>query len=315
MVQQELARDTVLQVGYVRTRGVHLIGQMDEMNPTRPQVLPDGELFFPASMVRLNPAFTRIRGRRTQFDSSYHGFQAGLDRRWRQGFGLQIKYVWSKSLDNNSTVIRGDNLNSSNFPTMFDYSQGRGRSDFDLRHVFAANISWALPEWAGGAAGKVLGGWELYGMFQAQTGPGFSPTVGFDRARLSGGGTGDVGQRPLYAGAPGAKIILGDPQRWFDSGAFALPPAGMYGDLGRNVLQGPGLVTLDLALHKILWRTDRQSLRFRLEAFNITNHPNFQIPSSLALFTSSLNRVGSAGRISETATTARQMQLALKWMF
>ena len=70
-----------------------------------------------------------------------------------------------------------------------------------------------------------------------------------------------------------------------------------------------------MALHKTLWQTDRQSLLFRIEAFNIANHPNFQIPSTLALFTSSLNRVGSAGRISETATPSRQLQLALKWTF
>ena len=130
MVQQGLGRDTVLQLGYVGTRGVHLPGQVDDMNPTRPEVLPDGQLFFPESMIRLNPAFTRIRGHRTRFDSSYHGFQASLDRRWRAGLGFQVKYVWSKSLDNNSTAIRNDNLNTSNFPTMFDFSQALGTFGF-----------------------------------------------------------------------------------------------------------------------------------------------------------------------------------------
>jgi hypothetical protein len=119
----------------------------------------------------------------------------------------------------------------------------------------------------------------------------------------------------MYAAAPGAKLILGDPQRWFDPNAFALLPAGMYGNLGRNVLEGPGLTALDVALHKVLWRTERHSVRLRVEAFNIVNHPNFQIPSVLTLFTSTLDRVGSAGRITETATTSRQIQLALKWVF
>ncbi len=119
----------------------------------------------------------------------------------------------------------------------------------------------------------------------------------------------------MYVAAPGAQVILGDPYGWFDPNAFGLPPAGMYGNLGRNVLAGPGLCTLDLALHKTLWRTERQSIRLRLEAFNLANHPNFQIPAAPALFTSTLDRVGSASRITDTTTTARQIQLALKWVF
>lgn len=119
----------------------------------------------------------------------------------------------------------------------------------------------------------------------------------------------------MYIAAPGAKVILGDPRRWFDPNAFGLPPAGMYGNLGRNVFDGPGLVNLDLALHKVLWRTERQSIGLRVEAFNLANHPNFQIPSGMTLFTSTLDRVGSAGRITDTTTTSRQIQLALKWMF
>ena len=315
MVQQELIRDTVLQLAYVGTRGVHLLGLLDEINPARPEVLADGRLFFPESMVRLNPAFTRVRAHRTGFDSAYHGFQASLNRRWRQGFGFQVKYAWSKSLDNNSTAIRNDNLNTSNFPTMFDFSQAWGRSDFDLRHVFAGNFSWTLPSLKESPLKSVLGGWQLNGTIQAQTGPGFSPTVGFDRARLSGGASGDISQRPDFIGDPRSNIILGDPQRWFDPEAFGLPSAGMYGNLGRNALNGPGLVTMDMMLQKILWKTDRHNLHFRAEAFNIANHSNFQIPSSLALFTSSLKRVGSAGRISETSTPARQLQLALRWTF
>jgi hypothetical protein len=181
--------------------------------------------------------------------------------------------------------------------------------------VFAGNFSWTLPSLKNNPLNRVLGGWQWNGIVQAQTGPGFSPTVGFDRARLSGGAAGDVGQRPDLIANPGSQIILGDPQRWFTPEAFGLPSAGMYGDLGRNALNGPGLVTLDMALQKILWKTDRHNLHFRAEAFNIANHPNFQIPSSLALFTSSLKPVGSAGRISETATPARQLQLALKWTF
>jgi len=315
MVQQELSQGAVLQFGYTGSRGIHLAGTMGEINPNTPQILPDGQMFFPATLTRLNPAFGKMRTRRTQFDSSYHGFHAGLQQRWRSGFTLQLKYSWSKSIDNLSAVILGDFLNTGNFPTMFNLSLNRGKSDFDVPHTFGANFTYALPRGNGGLMGKVAGGWELQGVVQAQAGPSFNPTVGFDRARLSGGGTSDLSQRPMYAGAEGADVILGDPQRWFDPNFFALPPAGMYGNLGRNVLRGPGLATVDFAVHKVLWHTERQSVRLRVEAFNVANHPNFQLPSSLGLFTSSLTRVGSAGKITDTTSTSRQIQLALKWMF
>ncbi|MGD0199398.1 MAG: TonB-dependent receptor [Bryobacteraceae bacterium] len=315
MVQQELARNTVLKFGYVGSRAVHLPGTLTDVNPYRPETLSDGSLFFPADDTRLNPAFGRMKMRRTQFDASYHSFQAGFERKLRGGFGFQFKYVWGKSLDDSSNGVNRDFVNSDGVPTMFNYGLNRGRSDFDLRHTFGGNFSWVLPQVRGAVAGRVLGGWEIYGLVQAQTGPPFNPTIGFDRARLTGGGTSDPGERPMYVAAPGANLIRGDPLQWFDPNAFALPPAGMYGNLGRNTLQGPGLVTSDLALHKVLWSTERQSVRLRVEAFNVVNHPNFQIPSALTLFTSALSRVGSAGQITSTTTTSRQIQLALRWMF
>jgi hypothetical protein len=314
-VQQEVARDTVLDLGYVGSRGVHLMGTLTDVNPFRPEVLPDGSLYFPATDTRLNPAFGRMKMRRSQFDSSYNSFQAALERKWRGRFSYQFKYVWSKSLDDSSNGINRDFVNSDGVPTMFDYSLNRGPSDFDLTHTFGANFSWALPRLKGAAVDKVLGGWSVLGLAQVQTGPPFNPTIGFDRAGLTGGGTSDPGERPTYVAAPGATVILGDPQRWFDPNAFALPAAGTYGNLGRNTLRGPGLAKMDLALHKVLWATERQSVGLRVEAFNITNHPNFQLPSALTLFTSSLTRVGSAGQITGTTTSSRQVQLALKWAF
>jgi hypothetical protein len=109
--------------------------------------------------------------------------------------------------------------------------------------------------------------------------------------------------------------VLGDPARYFDPLAFGLPEAGFLGNLGRGTLAGPGLFALDASLHKVLWRTERHSVRLRLEMFNATNHPSFKPPSGLALFDSSLGRLGAAGRITETSTTSRQVQLALKWVF
>jgi len=314
-IQRQLASGLVAQLGYVGSRGVHLMGYIGEYNPNRPQLMPDQSLYFPESITRMNPAYGSVAARRSQFDSSYHALQAGLSRRWGRGVAFQAKYAWGKSLDNASTSIISDFVNLSGVPTMFNYRWNRGPSDFDLRHVFAMSFSWAIPGAGPGAAAPFLRGWELYLTAQAQSGPPFNPTVGFDRARLSGARTTDLNQRPNLAWPVPRDVILRDPQRWFDPLAFAIPPAGRYGNLGRNSLQGPGLAAFDAALHKVLWRTERQSVRFRAEAFNITNHPNFQVPSVRALFDSSLNRVGSAGQITATTTTSRQIQLALRYEF
>ncbi|MCL6545362.1 MAG: carboxypeptidase regulatory-like domain-containing protein [Bryobacteraceae bacterium] len=314
-IQHQLASGVLAQLGYVGSRGVHLMGYIGDYNPNRPQLLPDQSLYFPENITRMNPAYGSVAARRSQFDSSYHALQAGLSRRWAQGVAFQVKYAWGKSLDNASTSIISDFANVSGVPTMFNYRWNRGPSDFDLRHVLAMSLSWAIPGAGPAAAAPFLRGWELYLTAQAQSGPPFNPTVGFDRARLSGARTADLNQRPDLVWPIPGRVILRDPQRWFDPLAFALPHAGRYGNLGRNSLQGPGLAVVDAALHKVLWRTERQSVRFRAETFNLTNHPNFQVPSVRALFDSSLNRVGSAGQITATTTSSRQIQLALRYEF
>jgi hypothetical protein len=314
MLERQVGSAWVARAGYTGTRGVHLIGFLGNVNTTRPQILPDGRLFMPPDAPRVNPAFGQIALRRTQFDSFYHGFSAALERKWRAGFGFSTNYVWSKSIDESSSATSTDFTPSDSFPTVFNYRQNRGLSDFDLRHVLNASLSYRLPARRPGALGELLGGWELFALAKLQTGHPFAPWVGFDRARLLSS-RGDLGQRPDFIGTPGQRLVLGDPAQYFDPLAFGLPEAGFLGNLGRGTLIGPGLFAADAALHKTIWNTEHQSLRLRLETFNLPNHPSFKPPSGLALFDSSLGRLGAAGRITETSTTSRQVQLALKWVF
>jgi len=314
VVERQLGSSTVARIGYTGTRGTHLIGYLGNINTARPQWLPDGRIFFAAGGARVNPAFGQITTRRSQFNSFYHGLSASLERKWRGGAGFHLNYVWSKSIDETSCIITTDFANSDNFPTVFNYRQNRGPSDFGLSHVFNAGVSYRLPPWPRGAARPLLGGWEIHALAKLQTGHPFAPSVGFDRARLLPNRA-DLGQRPDFIGKPGDRIELGDPTRYFDPLAFGLPEAGFLGNLGRGALTGPGLLAVDASVHKILWQRERHSVRLRVEAFNVTNHPNFKTPSGLALFDSTLRRLGAAGRITETSTTSRQVQLALKWLF
>jgi hypothetical protein len=313
-LERRIAPETVARLGYSGMRGVHLMGQLGNFNTPIPQQTSDGRWFFPADAPRLNPAFSRIGLRRSQFNSFYHGLTASLERRLRRDVRFQAKYSFSKSIDESSSPTFNDFEASDQVPTTPDYRANRGLSDFDLRHVFAGSFSYLLPRLEASRARWLLGGWEAHGLTQWQTGNPFAPSVGFDQARLQTG-FGDTGQRPDAIAPAGEAAILGGPDQYFNPNVFGLPAPGYLGTLGRGTLRGPGLFTLDLAIHKAFRLTERQTVRLRGEFFNLTNQANFQIPSGQELFTQQGGRVGSAGRITSTASPARQIQVAIRYEF
>jgi hypothetical protein len=310
-LEHQMGGRTLVRAGYVGSRGVHLPGQMSNFNLALPQTLPDGRLFFAANAPLRNPALGQVGIRLTNFDSNYHGLQTALETGWRSRVRAQFKYTFSKSIDNSSRAIFNEFQTPDRMPMVYNYRLNRAVSDFDAPHSFAANGSVSLPGPRRGWLRHVAAGWDLHALAQLQSGAPFYPSVGFDRARIRAV-TQDLGQRPDFLGG---NVITGNPRQWFNPLAFGLPEAGFYGNLGRNTLRGPGLAFTSAALHKALWATERHQLRLRAEFFNVLNRPNLQVPSDLQLFDSTGQRVGSAGRISETATTARQMQLALRWEF
>lgn len=314
-LEHQLGDDAVVRVAYSGMRGIHLMGQVGNFNTPVPQMDDEGVLFFPAGGVKLNPAFSRIGTRRAQFNSFYHGLTVGVENRWRNRIRYQMKYGWSKSIDESSSSTFNDFEASDQVPTTYNYRLNRGPSEFDLTHVFAGSYSYLLPSRvSAGALGLLTNGWELHGLMLIQSGSPFAPSVGFDRARLEPG-FGDVGQRPDLASGTSDSIVLGGPDQYFDPMAFSLPRAGYLGTLGRGTLRGPGLFTMDVAVHKSFPVAEGQRLNFRAEFFNVTNRPNFQIPSGQELFGEDGGRIGSAGRITSTATGSRQIQLALRWEF
>jgi hypothetical protein len=187
-------------------------------------------------------------------------------------------------------------------------------SDFDVRHNFVFNYTWEIPGGrnASGLRAALLGGWQLSGIVTARSGVPFSPVLGFDRARAlprSGG----AGQRPDLA--PGASLnpVLGGPELYFDPLAFTLPEAGFLGTVPRNTIIGPGFATWDSSLVKNIRMAGARRLQLRVEAFNLLNRANFGLPEN-TIFSES-GRVPTAGRITRTIGTARQIQLGAKFAF
>jgi hypothetical protein len=163
---------------------------------------------------------------------------------------------------------------------------------------------------ASGAASTLVGGWQVNEIATLLTGFPFTPVIGTNR---SGDGDTRNPDRPSLNPAFTGPIVLGQPGQWFNPNAFILPAAGTYGNLGRGDFSGPGLADLDLSLMKNTPVTERASLQFRAEFFNILNHPNFGTPNATAFSGGAIN--ASAGLITTLATTPRQIQFGLKLIF
>jgi len=312
LVQHQIGTDAEVEAGFVGSGGRHLAGHVGDINPPQPVTLPNGQTEFPSGASLIDPSFGQIGMLRTQFNSSYDALTAGFRKRLTRGLHVDAHYTFGKTIDQTSDVLFQDFLGSDKVPNIFNYSANRGLADFDVRHAFSLNYSYALPMHSRQGWASAYSDWQWSGLLQAQSGHPFSPDVGFDRAGI--GGLDDLGQRPNLVAGPG-NVITGSPNQYFKPLAFSLPAAGTLGDLGRNSLTGPGLVTLDMALQKVITLKERHALTLRIEAFNILNHPNFQLPSSLALFNSNGTRIGSAGQITATSTSSRQLQVAVRYAF
>jgi hypothetical protein len=308
-VQRQIASSNVLTVGYAGQRGVHLVRFIDE-NQAIPQILPGGRKFFPPNSSPRNPNFTGIRYKSTDGQAVYNALEASFEHRFQRGLLVRVHYVFSRNIDNGSVTVTqgGDN----DLPQDPDNPRAeRGLSNYDLRHYFVTYWSWDVPALPGP---RLLGkGWQWNSITSLASGNPFSAVIGFDRAR-AGFQAGTAPQRPDLAPGRSTNPILGGPDRYFDPTAFALPPAGFYGNLGRNTLIGPGLTMVDMSVNKQFRLSERSYLQFRAEMFNSLNHPNFAIPSQRTVF-SSTGPVGSAGRITATLTSSRQLQFGLKLVF
>jgi len=310
--QREVLPRTVVTVGFLGARGFNQIRNI-EWNQAVPQVLADGSYFFPPNPVRRNPAFASIRLRTTDGESWYKALIVGASRRFSNNLALQASYTFGKSEDLGSQAIGSGDFDNSFQPAYgHDPETNKGLSDYDVRHNFVFNYTWEIPApAASGLRSLVLNGWQISGIVTMRSGVPFSPLLAFDRARAlprSGG----AGQRPDYA--PGqSDTVLGGHEQYFDPLAYVLPAEGTLGNVPRNSLIGPGYASWDSSLIKNFALGNRRRLQFRVEAFNLLNRANFGLPAATVF--NAAGRVASAGEITTTVGTARQVQLGLKFEF
>jgi hypothetical protein len=266
-VQKELPAGFLGTVAYVGTRGTNWEVWIDR-NSSVFGGAPAGYDFDP----RLNTGFNEnlIRpyvgyGSITQFNSglnsTYHSLQTSFQRRFSKGLALQGSYTWSKALGQSQT--RRD----MRVQNPLDWSADRGVVDFDRTHVFTMNYIYELPFFRGkrGFVGQVVGNWQVSGLITAQSGLALTPGMSLSSRGLA--------TRPDATGAPVAGA--GSKESWFNTGAFAAPAPGMFGNAGVGTLRGPGFFIWDASVAKQFPVTENMRFSLRGELFNWMNHTNW----------------------------------------
>jgi len=308
-VERQLGSRSVLEIAYVGSKGTKLLTARD-INQPQPSVLPPGLPFVP----RPDPRFDDIDLLESRANSNYNALQARFQRRLARGFSALASYTWSKSIDDASNFF--SSAGDPNFPqNSYNVAAERGRSNFDVSHRLSVSYSYALPFGKGrqylaedGWVSTVLSGWETYGIVTLQSGRPFTVAL---LSEIDNSGT---GRSILGFGANDRPNLVGKPElsnpgtlQWFNTAAFAFPPRGTFGNAGRNILTGPGFQNVNASLVKNTALTERVKLQFRAEAFNLFNHPNFNLPD---------NFLGSPtfGRIT-SARDPRHIQFGLKLLF
>ncbi|MPY86881.1 MAG: hypothetical protein GEU99_03070 [Luteitalea sp.] len=326
-LQRALPWELVATVGYAGSRGKHLLRSSDLNVPT-PAQLPDGTPFIPPGTPRPNPNFSTIEMKSSDGDSWYRALIVDVRRRWRDGLMLQSSYTFSRSEDTTqASTFFSDATNgtTSAFPEFIpDYN--KGRSDFDATHSWVMSATWELPfaRGGGGLASTILDGWQLSGILTMRSGNPLTVFVQQNRSRslwTPSLGPGIGQDRASYAaGRDASNAVRGSPDQWFDPTAFALQPAGTFGNTGRGDFTGPDLRTLDLSLTRRvrLGRLgNRAGLELRVEAFNVLNRANFG-PPGLTAFAGAADDeapLATFGRITSTVTSSRQIQLGVRLTF
>jgi len=319
-LERELAPSLVATVGYVGSRGVHQPYRVDDFDMVLPTLTPAGYLFPPKdTSQRLNPNFGRIHGTLWQANSAYHALQVSVAKAMTRGVQLRGAYTWGKSIDTLSATAADDSFpNGLMNPIWFDQRIQRGLSDFNVGQNLVVNLTWQVPSAKARASAVrwALEGWQLGGIYKASSGQPFTPILGGDPLGMKTTQTAEV---PVRLVGPGCESLtnVGNPNRYIKTQCLAFPsPTNLRGNLGRNAVIGPGLSNLDISLFKnnrIRRISENFNVQFRAEFFNVFNRANFASPvDNLNIFDQTGNRIPSAGLVTSTQTTAREIQFALK---
>jgi hypothetical protein len=295
-IERQFGGNFVFDIGYAREKKTKFVAGRDLNAPVQL-----------GTFLRPYPQFLGLGQNTNLQDGDYHALLVKLEKRFSAGLSFLASYTYAKSLDNTSSGTGGIGApGDAGFQYAYCFSCNRGRGASDNRQRFVYSGVYELPQFKNAPlfVQQAVGRWQLSGILTLQSGFPFTPVIAGDNA-LSGAG----GQRPnrelgVDPFGPGTR----DPAHWFNEQAFVVAPRGSFGNSGRGILDGPGLMGLDLGLMKSFALREGLRLQFRGEFFNVTNHPSFAPPAATVNST-------STGIITSTVTDARQIQFGLRLDF
>lgn len=285
-LQQELLPNTVAQIAYVGNQGRHLLADRDLNQPTLAERASNPAAWVTA--VVPYAGYSNITSRLPEYTSNYNSLQVSLNHRTAHGLTLGVAYTWSKTLGTNSNDRSQGTYNTYN-PRM-DYGPTQGNQP----NTFVANYVYELPFFRDqrGLAGEALGGWEVSGITQFDSGQSITINQDLDNfdCQTPASGTGCIAG--TYPGginidpssiAPRPDVVapirmIKKQNEWFSTDSFA-DAIGHFGNASNGILLAPGIELWDLSAIKNFQISERVRLQFRGEFFNAFNHTNFGAPA------------------------------------
>jgi len=301
-LQHELASSLMVDVSY---QGSHTLKQRRTRRINQPLPGPGNPNLRRPYVPFGDLNYTEYAG-----DSVFDSLQSKVEKRFSKGLTFITSFMWGKAIDDRYV---GSNGGPSVPQDSYNIRAERGLSSFDIRRKLTSSYVYELPFGPGknhlssGVGSHVLGGWQLSGILTLQGGIPFTPRVARDNSNVGVGA-----DRPNRLGS--GVLDHPTPDRWYDVSSFCASiscglPLYTFGNSGRNILISDGVKTFDLSLTKNhYFNQEKTNIQFRAEFFNVTNHPNFGVPDTF------VDRP-TAGRVSSTTTTSRQIQLGLRVVY
>jgi hypothetical protein len=298
-VQHQLSNSTMVEASYMGT------WTLGADNSTVHNVPTPGPGSIQAR--RPIPALSRINAIRFDGKSIYHGLTLKAERRLQNNFSYSASYTLSRSMDDASSpgATEAETNLPQNVYNLFGPGGEWARSSFDHTHQFVFSGTYNVPFFANatGLRKQAFADWRVSSIFTTQSGAPFTVNLGVDQANIGSG----PAQRPDQLRNPNLPGGERTPDRWFDTGAFALPAQFTFGSAARNSVIGPGFANVDLSIAKTWQLGEPARLEFRWETFNVLNRANFDVPNR-TLGTANLGVISSA-------KSPREMQFGLRLSF